>query len=125
MKNGTVHFARQRTTVWAYISCDDMKKKAVYRKSGPARRDTTRESDLQVIPGVGPSIAADLREIGIKKVADLKGADPQALYRKSNERKGVVQDRCLLYVFRCAVYYASRPVHEPEKLKWWNWKDRS
>jgi hypothetical protein len=22
------------------------------------------------------------------------------------------------------VYYASHPVHEPEKLKWWNWKDR-
>jgi len=20
---------------------------------------------------------------------------------------------------------ASRPVHEPEKLKWWNWKDTS
>ena len=80
--------------------------------------------DLESIPGVGPSIAADLRRIGISKVADLKNADAEDLYRRSNARAGVVQDRCLLYVFRCATYYASRPVHEPEKLKWWNWKDR-
>jgi len=36
-----------------------------------------------------------------------------------------VQDRCLLYVFRCAVYYASTSpeLYDIEKLKWWNWKD--
>lgn len=32
-------------------------------------------------------------------------------------------DRCMLYVFRCAVYYASSEQHDPELLKWWNWKD--
>lgn len=79
--------------------------------------------DLQTIPGVGPSIAADLRSLGVAKVADLKRANPQSLYDRLCERTGVRQDRCLLYTFRCAVYYASRPVHEPEKLKWWNWKD--
>jgi hypothetical protein len=31
----------------------------------------------------------------------------------------------VLYVFRCAVYYASHEVHDPELLKWWNWKDRA
>jgi hypothetical protein len=31
-------------------------------------------------------------------------------------------DRCMLYVFRCAVYYAEGG-REPEKLRWWNWKD--
>lgn len=81
--------------------------------------------ELQSIPGVGPSIAADLRAIGIARVAQLENADPQELYDRSNANKGVVQDRCLLYVLRCATYYASRPVHEPEKLKWWNWKDRA
>ncbi|NJM89920.1 MAG: hypothetical protein HC847_25010 [Hydrococcus sp. RU_2_2] len=34
-------------------------------------------------------------------------------------------DRCVLYVFRCAVYYASNSVREPELLKWWNWKDKT
>lgn len=79
--------------------------------------------ELQTIPGVGKSIAQDLVRIGIHSVADLKGKDPQDLYDASNRRVGRVQDRCLLYVFRCAVYFAERKKHDPEKLKWWNWKD--
>lgn len=86
-------------------------------------RKTARKSGLLVIPGVGPRIAADLEGLGIRKVSDLKSADPQRLYERLCERTGLKQDRCVLYTFRCAVYYASRPVHEPEKLKWWNWKD--
>lgn len=82
-------------------------------------------SDLTVIPGVGKSIAGDLRNIGIHKVSDLQGKDPEILYDRSNDFAGTVQDRCLLYVFRCAVYYAETPIEEQEagKLKWWNWKD--
>ena len=81
--------------------------------------------NLTIIPGVGKSIASDLRHIGIKKVDDLKGQDPEELYRLSNSFAGKKQDRCLLYVFRCAVYYAETPEEkqDPEKLKWWNWKD--
>ena len=79
--------------------------------------------DLMRIPGVGKSIANDLLNININSVEDLKGKDPQDLYNRSNEYAGVVQDRCLLYVFRCAVYFAENPDPEPEKLKWWRWKD--
>jgi len=81
--------------------------------------------DLMIIPGVGKSIANDLLRIGIQKVDDLKGKNPEALYDKSNAVAGVVQDRCLLYVFRCAVYFAeTKPGRRnSEKLKWWNWKD--
>ena len=82
-----------------------------------------RES-LEDIPGVGPSIAADLRQIGITRVADLRGRDPERLYALSNRKRGVVQDRCLLYVFRCAVYFASTKRPKPSLLKWWAWKDR-
>ena len=80
-------------------------------------------SPLKRIPGVGPSIAADLHGIGITTVAELKHADPQALYERVCATTGQIHDRCLLYVFRCAVYYASHIKHEPQKLKWWNWKD--
>ena len=82
--------------------------------------------ELTQIPGIGKSIAANLWDIGIRKISDLEGEDPEKLYELSNKHAGVVQDRCLLYVFRCAVYYASTPEshHNPEKLKWWNWKDR-
>ncbi|HLE34022.1 MAG TPA: helix-hairpin-helix domain-containing protein, partial [Bacteroidota bacterium] len=39
-------------------------------------------------------------------------------------QQGVRIDPCLLYVFRCAVYYASTPKPKPELLKWWHWKRR-
>ena len=78
--------------------------------------------ELQIIPGVGKSVSEDLYNIGIRKVSDLKGKDPQKLYDKSNTFEGVVQDRCLLYVFRCAVYFAEGG-RNTEQLKWWNWKD--
>jgi len=82
--------------------------------------------DLMQIHGVGKSIAGNLWDIGIHKVSDLKDQDPSELYDLSNKFAGVTQDRCLLYVFRCAVYYANteKPLQEPQKLKWWNWKDR-
>jgi len=88
-----------------------------------SRKAVLRE--LQRIPGVGPSIAGDLWELGFRRVADLKGQSPEALYERHCEQKGARVDRCLLYVLRCAVYFASCPRPVLEKLKWWNWKDRS
>jgi Pathogenicity locus len=81
------------------------------------------KSELQQIPGVGPSIAGDLQGIGIARIQDLKGKSPQALYDQLCAVTGLKHDRCILYVFRCAVYYASHAKHDPEKLKWWNWQD--
>ncbi|MDQ7798900.1 MAG: helix-hairpin-helix domain-containing protein [Candidatus Edwardsbacteria bacterium] len=78
---------------------------------------------LQTIPGVGPSIARDLYQLGIRKVSDLRGRDPEKLYLQSCHQAGKQIDRCLLYVYRCAVYYASAGKHDPKFLKWWNWKD--
>ena len=80
---------------------------------------------LQVIPGVGPSIARDLRALGITRVEQLRGRSPERLYVESNTLRGVTQDRCLLYAFRCAVYYASEPRPKPRLLKWWNWSDKN
>ncbi|MBF0540064.1 MAG: pathogenicity locus [Nitrospirae bacterium] len=81
------------------------------------------KSELLKIPGVGKSISLDLQDLGIKTIADLKDKNPEKLYEQSNKLKRVVQDRCLLYVFRCAVYFANHENPDPEKLKWWNWKD--
>lgn len=79
--------------------------------------------DLQRIPGVGPTIAEDLIALGITSVAELSGRDPEALYAQLCTQSGQQVDRCMLYVLRCAVYFASHRRHDPEKLKWWNWKD--
>ena len=80
---------------------------------------------LRRIPGVGKSIAKDLWNLGIRKISDLSGQAPEQLYDLSNQLVGCRQDRCLLYVFRKAVYYAETPKEkqEPDKLKWWNRKD--
>lgn len=80
--------------------------------------------ELLTIPGVGKSIAQDLRDIGINNVADLITADPEDLYERSNFVAGTTQDRCLLYVFRCAVYFAKTKKPDPKKLQWWYWKDQ-
>ena len=85
------------------------------------KQKSTHPEVLTIIPGVGKSIARDLVQIGINNVSDLKGKNPEELYSLSNRVAGRTQDRCLLYVFRCAVYYAEGG-REAEKLKWWNWK---
>jgi hypothetical protein len=82
--------------------------------------------ELKKIPGVGKSIAEDLWNIGIRSISDLKGQDPELLYDLSNIYAQARQDRCLLYVYRCAVYFAETEEsdRDPMELKWWNWKDR-
>ena len=89
-------------------------------------RQTIQKSlkELREIPGVGKSISQDLWELGIRRIDDLKGKDPEKLYEKRCAQVGTRIDPCLLYVFRGAVYYASYTRHDPELLKWWNWKDR-
>ena len=78
---------------------------------------------LQTIPGVGVTTAQDLRDLGIKKVEDLKNKNPEKLYDDLCKIQGMKIDRCMLYVMRCAVYFANQKTHDPQKLKWWNWKD--
>ena len=82
-------------------------------------------AELKIIPGVGPSIADDLYQLGVRSIAELRSVNPESLYEQICEHKGQRVDRCVLYVFRCARYFASASTHDPEKLKWWNWKGQS
>lgn len=78
--------------------------------------------ELQTIPGVGKTIANDLWNLGIQSIHDLKNEDPEELYERLCAYQGCKVDRCMLYVFRCAVYYAANDEYDAELLKWWNWK---
>ncbi len=82
------------------------------------------KSDLRTIPGIGKNIEQDLLNIGISCVADLKGKNPDELYMQDCLFKGFQEDKCQLYVFRLAVYYAEHETHDAEKLKWWYWKNK-
>ncbi|MEY4731793.1 MAG: hypothetical protein RL681_739 [Candidatus Parcubacteria bacterium] len=79
--------------------------------------------DLQTLPGVGPSIARDLRSLGIREVKDLRGKSSDKLYQKMEKQQGRHIDRCVLYTFRCAIYFAEHP-NAPRTRNWWNFKDR-
>nr|WP_325179438.1 helix-hairpin-helix domain-containing protein [uncultured Oscillibacter sp.] len=82
------------------------------------------KSPLTEIPGVGARTAAVMEALGLRQVSDLRGRDPEELYLKECLMKGYQEDRCALYVWRAAVYYADHPDRAPEKLKWWYWKDK-
>lgn len=79
--------------------------------------------DLRRIPGVGRAVAIDLWRLGMRRVEDLRGRDPQALYEELCDIQNAHVDRCMLYTLRCAVYFASTDDPEPDRLLWWNWKD--
>lgn len=89
----------------------------------PASEKTVALRTLRHIPSVGASIAEDLWNLGVHSISDLAGRDPQDLYDRLCARTGTRVDRCMLYVFRCAVYFASTPNPDPDLLQWWRWKD--
>jgi len=82
------------------------------------------KDELQSLPAVGPSIAADLRLLGIRSIRELARRVPERLFRRLEAVTGVRQDPCVLFTFRCAVYAARTGRPQPELLKWWNWKGR-
>jgi len=81
------------------------------------------KTPLTTIPGIGKRGAFHLNNIGIFCVEDLTDANAEDLYLKDTLFKGYQDDRCLLYQYRCAVYYANNKDIATEKSKWWNYKD--
>lgn len=72
-------------------------------------------TDLEDIPNVGPSIAGNLRLIGVHSPKDLAGKDPYKMYDDLCDATGVRQDPCVIDVFIAAVRFMAG---EPAK-PWW------
>jgi len=83
------------------------------------------QPDFQSLKGIGPSLAQDLIDLGYGGVSDQVGEDPQNMYDTLMDLRAEHIDRCVLYVFRCAVYQAEAARPDPDLSLWWNWKDRS
>ncbi|EQA45889.1 pathogenicity locus [Leptospira broomii serovar Hurstbridge str. 5399] len=79
--------------------------------------------EFRTLPGVGKVIAEDLWNLGLRSKQELSMKNPDLLYEELCKLQGVRVDRCMLYVFRCAVYVSATELPEPEKMKWWSWKD--
>lgn len=91
------------------------------------KKITARETALknfQKIPGVGKKIAEYFWDIGLRSFDDVRASKPEILYERMCQHMGYPVDRCMLYVFRCAIYFVSEKEHDPRLLQWWAWKDK-
>jgi predicted flap endonuclease-1-like 5' DNA nuclease len=79
--------------------------------------DRMRVAALEDIPNVGPSIAGDLRRLGIRAPRELAGRDPYALYEALNRATGTRHDPCLLDTFIAAVRFMEGAPARP----WWKY----
>jgi hypothetical protein len=72
---------------------------------------------LEQLPNIGPSLAADLRLIGIERPADLRGKDAFVLYQKLCAATGQRQDPCVLDTFMAATDFMRGAPAAP----WWRY----
>ncbi len=75
---------------------------------------------LEQLPNIGPSLAADLRSIGIACPSDLRGQDAFALYRTLCTRTGRRHDPCVLDTFMAATDFMDGAPAAP----WWHYTPR-
>ena len=73
-------------------------------KAPPPRkaRAAAECEQLEQLPNIGPSIAADLRLIGIQHPRELSGQDAFQLYRRLCSATGKRHDPCVLDTFMAA-----------------------
>ncbi len=82
----------------------------------PRKASNARECELlEQLPNIGPSIAADLRRVGVEHPRDLLGRDPFALYKALCDCSGKRQDPCVLDTFLAAADFMRGAPPQP----WW------
>jgi hypothetical protein len=109
-------FRRSRTKKRARFSPVSISCKLHYmkmRREAEERGEVLRR--LREIPNIGPAMADDLMRIGIRRVEDLAGRDPDALYEKLCRHDGARHDICVLDAFAAAVWFANGNEARP----WW------
>lgn len=69
------------------------------------------------IPNIGPRMADDFRQLGLRAPADLAGKDAYALYQKMCRISGVRQDPCVLDTYMAAVDF----MNGAKPKMWWTY----
>lgn len=72
---------------------------------------------LEQIPNIGPSLAMDLKRVGVEHPQELVGKNPYALYEALCASSGVRQDPCVLDAFIAAVRFMEGAPAQP----WWRY----
>ena len=82
----------------------------------PRSKKRTQTTQLEDLPNIGKSIAADLRSIGILWPDQLAERDPLAVFRELSKVMGKRHDPCVLYTLLSAKHFFECG----EALPWWN-----
>ena len=83
----------------------------------PARVDRASVRQLTDLPNIGKAMADDLRRLGIREPAQLKGKSPFELYERLCRLTGQRQDPCVLDVFMSITAFMSGESPRP----WWDY----
>jgi hypothetical protein len=94
---------------------------AVTRRPGrlrsPKARSAAECDRLEQLPNIGPSLAADLRRLGIGHPRELAGRDAFSLYQGLCAATGRRHDPCVLDAFIAAVDFMRGAQARP----WWTY----
>ena len=72
---------------------------------------------LEQLPNIGPSLAADLRSIGVQQPQDLADKDAFHLYQALTQLTGLRHDPCVLDTFMAATDFMRGAAPRP----WWTY----
>lgn len=85
------------------------------RMKAPKAAHAAECERLEQLPNIGPSMAADLRALGIQHPRELAQRDALALYRALCTLTGKRQDPCVLDTFMAATDFMRGAAPAP----WW------
>lgn len=74
-------------------------------------------TELEQLPNIGPSLAADLRALGIRHPRELATRDPFVLYQRLCAQTGQRQDPCVLDAFMAITDFMRGAAAAP----WWHY----
>ena len=85
--------------------------------TSPKAADPAGCVTLEQLPNIGPSLADDLRSIGIAHPRDLRGRDAFLLYQSLCAKSGQRQDPCVLDTFMAITDFMRGAPPAP----WWHY----
>ena len=86
------------------------------RPRAPKARRAADCETLEQLPNIGPSLAADLRLLGVVHPRELASRDAFVLYQALCAKTGRRQDPCVLDTFMAATDF----MRGAEPRPWWN-----
>jgi len=94
------------------------------RRYKTRRQSVPKQRQLADLGSVGPAMLEDFQLLGIRSVAHLARAKPEALFEKLSRVTGKRIDICCLDVFTAAVAQARNPKLPALQRNWWYWSRR-